>query len=90
MSSSKRSGNTLPRQPSKRRTPGNDGSKDPQPDELGCAAEEVAEEALLGAILPEEEFLGLVESAQGSPTCKIQHPVYFVSSVLRDAGSGTR
>ena len=27
----------------------------------------------------------MVESAQGSPTRKVQHPVYFVSSVLRDA-----
>ena len=51
-SKGKRSGNTLPGQPSKKRTPGND---------------------------------GLAESAQGSPTRKVQHPVYFVSSVLRDA-----
>ena len=58
--------------------PGNDGSKDPQPDELACAAEEVVEEALLAAIPPEEEF-------QGSPTRKVHHLVYFISSVLHDA-----
>ena len=27
----------------------------------------------------------MIESAQGSPTRKVQHRVYFVSSVLRDA-----
>ena len=80
-SKGKHSGNTLLGQPSKKRTPGNDGSKDPQPDELACAAEE----ASLGAIPPEEEFPGSVESAQGSPTRKVQHPVYSVSSMLRDA-----
>ena len=42
-SKGKHSGNPLPGQPSKKRTSGNDGSKDPQPGELTCAAEEVAE-----------------------------------------------
>ena len=64
---------------------GSDGSRDPSPGELACAAEEATEEASLGAIPPEEESPGLAESAQGSPTRKVQHPVYFVSSVLRDA-----
>ena len=45
----------------------------------------MAEEALLGAVPPKKEFLGLVESALGSPTRKVQYPVYFVSSMLRDA-----
>ena len=84
-SKGKRSGNTLPGQPSKRRTPGIDGSKDPSPDELARAAEEAAEEASLGAIPPEEDSPDLAESAQGSPTRKVQHQVYFVSSMLRDA-----
>ena len=66
-------------------TSGIDGSKDPSPDELACAAEEAAEEASLGAIPPEEESPCLAESAQGSPTRKVQHPVYFVGSMLRDA-----
>ena len=80
----KHSRNTLPGHPSKKRTLGPDGSRDPSPGELACAAEEAAEEASLGAIPPEEESPRLVESDQGSPTRKMQHPAYFVSSVLRD------
>ena len=57
----KRSGNTLPGQPSKRRTPVFDGSRDPSPNEHACAAKEAAEEASLGAIPPEEESPGLAE-----------------------------
>ena len=64
-SKGKRFGNTLPGQPSKKRTLGNDGSKDPRPGELACAAKEAAEEALLMAFLREEEFLGSAESSQG-------------------------
>ena len=80
-SRSKRSRNTLPGHPSKKRALVSDGSKDPSPDDLACATEE----ASLGATTPEDESPGLVESSQGSPTRKVQHPVYFVSSVLRDA-----
>ena len=76
---------SIPGQPSKKRTSGNDGTKDPQPSELTCAVEEVVEEALLGAIPPEEECPGLAEPTQRSSTRKVQHPVYFVSLVLRDA-----
>ena len=39
-SKGKSSGNTLPGHPSKRRTLVSDGSKDPSPGELACAAEE--------------------------------------------------
>ena len=80
-SKGKHSGNTLPGHPSKRRAPVSDGSEYPSPGELACATEE----ASLGATLPEEESPGSVEPAQGSPTRKVQHPVYFVSSVLRNA-----
>ena len=84
-SKGKRSGNTLPGHPSKRRTPVSDSSEEPSPGELACAAEEAKNEASLGAIPPEEDSPGLAESAQGSPARKVQHTVYFVSSVLRDA-----
>ena len=66
-SRSKRSGNTLPGHPSKRRTLVSDGSKEPLPGELTCATEE----ASLGATIPEDKSSGLVESSQGSPTCKV-------------------
>ena len=47
--------------------------------------EKVAEEALQGAIPHGEERPGSAEPAQGLSTRKVQHLVYFVSSVLRDA-----
>ena len=78
-SMSKRSGNILPGHPSKKRASVSGGSKDPPPDDLACATEE----ASLGATTPEDEPPRLVESTQGSPARKVQHPVYFVSFVLR-------
>ena len=80
-SRSKRSGNILPGHPSKKRASVSGGSEDPPPDDLAHATEE----ASLGATTPEDESPGLAESTQGSPARRVQHPVYFVSSVLRDA-----
>ena len=55
-SKGKRSRNTLLGHPSKKRMPGIDGSKDPSPDELTCAAEDAAEEASLGLSRPKKNL----------------------------------
>ena len=53
----KRPGNAILGQPSKMRAPGNDGSKDPQPDKPACATSVNVEETSLGAIPLKAEYL---------------------------------
>ena len=74
--------NTLPGQPNKKRASGNDSSKDPQPNEPTCVAKGVAEEISLEAIPLKAKYVCSAGPAEGSPTHKVQHPVYFVSSVF--------
>ena len=60
------------------------GSKGPQPNKPASTTDGVTEETSLRAIPLKAEYLGPAEPAQGSLTRKVQHPLYFVSSVLRD------
>ena len=95
-SKGKRPGNPFPRQSNKKRRPGDQGFEDPssptppiiiEPDIEGDKGiHSVVTQLGATPTTPRgaDDVEG-VEPAKGSATRKVQHPVYFIISVLRDA-----